>query len=95
MHIFVSILNIFLELISNLIPLCLKTIYLLYFLVAQTLKNLPEMWEYGVQSLGWEDPLEEGMASHFSILAWRIPMDSGAWWAMVHGVAESRARLSD
>ena len=95
LHIFVSILNIFLELISNLIPLCLKNIYLLYFLVAQTLKNLPEMWEYGVQSLGWEDPLEEGMASHFSILAWRIPMDSGAWWAMVHGVAESRAKLSD
>ena len=95
LHIFVSILNIFLELISNLIPLCLKHIYLLHFLVAQTLKNLPEMWEYGVQSLSWEDPLEEGIVSHFSILAWRIPMDGGAWWAMVHGVAKSRARLSD
>ena len=34
-----------------------------------------------VQSLGWEDPLEEGMATHSSILAWRIPMDRGAWWA--------------
>ena len=42
-----------------------------------------------VQSLGWEDPLEEGMATHSSILAWRIPTDRGAWQAMVHGVAES------
>ena len=37
-----------------------------------------------VQSLGWEDPLEKGMATHSSILAWRIPMDRGAWWATVH-----------
>ena len=36
-------------------------------------KNPPAMWESWVQSLGWEDPLEEGMATHFSILAWRIP----------------------
>ena len=40
--------------------------------------------------LGWEDPLEEGMAIHSSILAWRIPMDRGAWWATVHGVAQSQ-----
>ena len=39
--------------------------------------------------------LEEGMATHSSILAWRIPMDRGAWWAEVHGVAKSRAGLSD
>jgi len=39
--------------------------------------------------MGWEDPLEEGMATHSSILAWRISMDRGAWWATVHGVAES------
>ena len=45
-----------------------------------------ETW---VQSLGWEDPLEEGMATHSSILAWRIPMDRGAWWATVQRVAES------
>ena len=42
-------------------------------LVAQTAKNLPAMWETWVLSLGWEDPLEEGMATHSSILAWRIP----------------------
>ena len=42
------------------------------FLVAQTVKNLPAMQEIWVQSLGWEDPLEKGMATHSSILAWRI-----------------------
>ena len=42
-------------------------------LVAQLIKNLPAMWETWVGSLGWEDPLEEGMATHSSILAWRIP----------------------
>ena len=45
--------------------------------------------------LGWEDPLEEGMTTHSSILARRIPMDRGARWATVHGVAKSRTRLSD
>ena len=49
--------------------------------VAQTVKNLSVMWETWVQPLGWEDLLEEGMATHSSILAWRIPMDRGAWWA--------------
>ena len=44
---------------------------------------------------GWEDPLEKGMATHSSILAWRIPMDREAWQATVHGVAKSRTRLSD
>ena len=43
-----------------------------------------------VQLLGWEDPLVEGMATHPSILAWRIHMDKGAWWATVHGVAKSQ-----
>ena len=46
------------------------------------------------RSLGWEDPLEEGMATHSSILAWRIPMDREAWWATVHGVTNSPTRLS-
>ena len=41
--------------------------------MAQMVKNLPEMWETWVQSLGWEDLLEEGMAAHSSILAWRTP----------------------
>ena len=55
-------------------------------------KNLPAMRETWVQSLGWEDPLEEGMATPSSILAWRIPMDRGAWWTTVHEVAKSRTR---
>ena len=44
-------------------------------LMTQMVKNPPAMWETGVQSLGWEDPLQESMATHPSILAWRIPMD--------------------
>ena len=42
-----------------------------------------------VRSLSWEDPLEEGMATHSAVLAWRISMDRGAWWATVHRVAQS------
>ena len=49
------------------------------FLVAQLVKNLPAMQEPWVRSLAWEEPLEEGMATHSSILAWRIPRDRGAW----------------
>ena len=64
-------------------------------LVAQIVKNLPAMQETQVRSLGWEDPLEEGIATHSNILAWRIPMDRGSWWATVHGVAKSRTQLSD
>ena len=44
---------------------------------------------------GWEDHLEEGMATHSSIIAWRIPTDRGAWWAPVHGVTKSQTRQSD
>ena len=58
-------------------------------------KNLPAMWETWVRSLGWEDLLEEGMAIHSNILAWRIRMDRGAWLATVHGVAKSQTRLSN
>ena len=58
-------------------------------------KNLPVMWETWVQSLGLEDPLEEGMATNSSILAWRIPMSRGVWWATVHGVTKSQTQLSD
>ena len=46
-----------------------------------------------VWSLGWEDPLEEEMATHSSTLAWKNPMDRGAWWAIVHRVAKSRTWL--
>ena len=63
-------------------------------LVAQSVKNLPAMWETWVQSQGWEDPLEKGTAIYCSILAWRIPMDRGDWRATVHGVAKSGTRLS-
>ena len=64
-------------------------------LVSQMVKNLPAMRETSVRSLGWEDPLEEGMATHPSILAWRIPMDRGAWRATVHGVTKSWTRRSN
>ena len=53
-------------------------------------KNLPAMQETWVQSLGWEGPLEEGMTTQSSILAWRIPMDGGTWQATVHGVTKSQ-----
>ena len=53
-------------------------------------KNLPAMQETQVPSLDQEDPLEKGMATHSSVLAWEIPWteDRGAWWATVHGVAK-------
>ena len=53
------------------------------------------MRETWVPSLGWEDLLEEGMATHSSILAWRIPMDKGAWQATVHGVTKRWTWLSN
>ena len=55
----------------------------------QMVKNLPARQETQVGSLSQEDPLEEEMATHCSILAWRILTDRGAWRATVHGVAES------
>ena len=74
------------------------TIYFVYILlsnqglpwVAQLVKNLPAMLETWVRFLGWEDPLEKGMATHSSILACIIPMDRGVWWATAHGVTKSR-----
>jgi len=53
-------------------------------------KNPPAVWETWIRSLGWEDPLEEGMATHSNILAWKIPIDRGAWLAIVHGVTKSQ-----
>ena len=58
-------------------------------------KNLPAVLVTRIRSLGWEDPLEEGPATHSSILVWRIPMDRGAWWATVHAVTKSWIGLSD
>ena len=58
-------------------------------------KNLPAMRETWVQSLGWEDTLEKGMAIHSSILAWRILMDKGIWLAIVQGVTKNQTQLSD
>ena len=58
-------------------------------LVAQTVKKLPAMWETWVRSLGWGDPLEEGMATQLQYSCLENPMDRGARWATVHGVAES------
>ena len=59
-------------------------------LVAQMVKNPPAIQETQVQFLGRENPLEEGKATHSSILSWRIPMDRGAWQATVHEVAKSQ-----
>ena len=70
-------------------------LYAILGFLAQTMKNLPTVLEILVRSLGWEDSLEEGMATPSSILAWRIFMDRGAWRATVHGVAKSRTRLRD
>ena len=53
--------------------------------MAQMVKNPSVIRETWVQSLGWEDPLEEGMATHSSIFAWRVPMDRGASWAKFTG----------
>ena len=58
-------------------------------------KNPPAMQETWVQALGWEDLLEEGMAAHSSILAWRIPMDRGAWQATVQEVTKSWTQLRE
>ena len=58
-------------------------------------KICPQCGRPGVQSLGREDPLEEGMKTHSSILAWKIPMDRGPWWAAVYGVTNRWTRLRD
>ena len=65
-----------------------------YFLVAQMVKSLPAMQGTQVRSLGQEDPLEKGMATH-SYSCLEKSMDRRAWWATVHGVAKSVTRLSD
>ena len=60
-------------------------------LVVQSVKNLPTMWETRVWSLGQEDPLEKGRATHSSILSWEIPWTEEPWRAIAHGVGHSWA----
>ena len=57
--------------------------------MVQMVKNPPAMQVGWIQSLGWEDPLEKGMVTHSSILAWRIPPTEEPWQATVHGVTQS------
>ena len=61
--------------------------------MAQLVKNLPAMKETQFSSLGGEESLEEDMATYTSIIAWRIPMDRGAWRAAAYSVAQSHTRL--
>ena len=64
-------------------------------MVAQLVKNPPAVQETWVRSQGWEDHLEEGAATHSSILAWRTTMNRGAWHAAAHGVSNRQTQLSD
>ena len=61
--------------------------------MAQTVKNLPAMWKTLVQFPSWKDPLEKGMATHSSILAWRIPWTEEPWQATVHRITKSQPHL--
>ena len=63
--------------------------------MAQMLKTLPAVQETQIQPLGQADPLEKGMATHSSILAWKSPMDRGAWQTTVHGATKSWTQRSD
>ena len=74
---------------------CSTSLIIGAFLVAQMVKkkkNSPSMQEIQVPSLGWEDPLEKGVATQSSILAWRIPWTEGPGGATVHGVTKSPTR---
>ena len=63
-------------------------------LVVQLIKNPPAMWETWVQSLGWEDPLEKGKATHSSILAWRIPWTIQSMSPWGHKESDTTEQLS-
>ena len=63
--------------------------------MAQMVKNLPEMWETQIQSLGWEDPLEKGRATHSSILACRVPCIEESVCYHPWGCKESQLTLSN
>ena len=70
-------------------PLAVRHLFSVSSLVAQTVKNLPAMCETWVWSLGWEEICWRRKWLPTHILAWRIPMDEGAWWATVPGVTKS------
>ena len=71
---------------SQINSFCCKTQWLFYcFMVAQTVKRLPTMWEIRVRSLGREDPLNKEMATHSSILAWKIPWTEEFSWLLSMG----------
>ena len=63
-------------------------------LVAHLVKNLPAMWETWVRSLGWEDPLEKGKATHSSILAWKIPWTVYSPWGLKDSEMTEQLSLS-
>ena len=63
--------------------------------MVQMVKNPPAMQETQVRSLGQEDPLEKGMATHSSILAWRIPLTEESSGLLAHGVSKSQTQLSN
>ena len=67
--------------------ICMLKINTHAFVVAQLVNNSPGIWETWVRSLGWEDPLEKGKATHSNILAWRIP------GYIVHGITKSQTQL--
>ena len=94
-HIF-QILNVFLTFHFFIILVCLYRF--LSSSDGSVVKNPSAMQETRstqIQSLGQEDPLEEGMATHSNILVWKNPMNRGAWWARVQSVTKSQIRLSD
>ena len=70
-------------------------IYLSASLVTQTVKNPPANQVSWVRTLGWEDPLVKGMATHSNILDWRIPGDRGIWQSIVRRVRQSQTQLND
>ena len=63
--------------------------------MAQMVNHIPAMRETWVRSVGGEDPLGEGIATHSNILAWRIPLERGAWRTTAHGVTKCWTQLSD
>ena len=73
---------------------CIMVVFVLSFIGGSDSKESTNVGDLG-SSLGWEDPLEKGMATHTSILGWRIPMDRRAWRATVHGVKKSQTGLRD